>query len=221
MPEIVLRAAAKRLGLKYYFTGKPCKSGHVATRHVAGSCVECSKAAPKRREYRARWREANQDKCKSYNLRWQSANRDRMAQATLRHYHRNREEINQTRQKWRKENPGEAHIQDGRQRLARYGLDEAKLADMLASQNYRCAICETEEPGGLHGVFVIDHDHGPSGATRGLLCNSCNLGLGHARESTRILKSMVAYLELHARHETARGNAAKADTQAAQQPVPA
>ena len=37
------RAEAKATGAKYYFTGEPCKHGHVAPRKAKGSCVECLK----------------------------------------------------------------------------------------------------------------------------------------------------------------------------------
>jgi 5-methylcytosine-specific restriction endonuclease McrA len=50
------RAEAKAMGAKYYFTGQPCKHGHVALRKTKGSCVECIKIetlnyAVKRAEY--------------------------------------------------------------------------------------------------------------------------------------------------------------------------
>ena len=35
------RAAAKAQGAKHYFTGQPCKHGHVALRETKGCCVEC------------------------------------------------------------------------------------------------------------------------------------------------------------------------------------
>jgi len=37
------RQEAKSTGAKYYFTGEPCKHGHVAPRKTKGSCVECLK----------------------------------------------------------------------------------------------------------------------------------------------------------------------------------
>ena len=37
------RAEAKATGAKHYFTGEPCKHGHVAPRKTKGSCVECLK----------------------------------------------------------------------------------------------------------------------------------------------------------------------------------
>ncbi len=37
------RAEAKATGAKYYFTGEPCKHGHIAPRKTKGSCIECLK----------------------------------------------------------------------------------------------------------------------------------------------------------------------------------
>lgn len=37
------RAEAKKTGSKYYFTGQPCKYGHIAPRKTKGACVECLK----------------------------------------------------------------------------------------------------------------------------------------------------------------------------------
>ena len=37
------REEAKKIGAKYYFTGQPCKHGHVALRKTKGSCIECLK----------------------------------------------------------------------------------------------------------------------------------------------------------------------------------
>jgi hypothetical protein len=53
--ELITRAEAKRRGLKRYYTGKPCKHGHVAERHVEGNCMECN------RESAARWKAENRD----------------------------------------------------------------------------------------------------------------------------------------------------------------
>jgi 5-methylcytosine-specific restriction endonuclease McrA len=37
------RAEAKAAGAKYYFTGEPCKHGHIAARKTKGACTECLK----------------------------------------------------------------------------------------------------------------------------------------------------------------------------------
>jgi 5-methylcytosine-specific restriction endonuclease McrA len=50
------RAEAKKLNSEYYFTGQPCKHGHIAARKTKGSCVEClviewEKSYDKRKDY--------------------------------------------------------------------------------------------------------------------------------------------------------------------------
>jgi hypothetical protein len=58
-PHIISRAEAKALGLKRFFTGKPCKHGHVAERRVGNyACVECDRARA------LAWRDANLEKAR-------------------------------------------------------------------------------------------------------------------------------------------------------------
>lgn len=37
------RAEARLTGAKFYYTGEPCKRGHIALRKTKGACVECAK----------------------------------------------------------------------------------------------------------------------------------------------------------------------------------
>jgi hypothetical protein len=39
------RSEAKAQGAKFYFTGEPCKHGHIAPRKTKGACVDCLKVA--------------------------------------------------------------------------------------------------------------------------------------------------------------------------------
>ena len=70
------RAEAKATGAKYYFTGDPCKHGHIAARKTKGSCVECLKvewaqALETRADYYAEYNksEAGQKAKKDYYAR--------------------------------------------------------------------------------------------------------------------------------------------------------
>jgi hypothetical protein len=73
------RAEAKAKGAKYYFTGEPCKQGHIAPRKTKGSCVECLRAewkqgSEKRAEYFA---ERNRkDEVKQKKHEWYLQNKD-------------------------------------------------------------------------------------------------------------------------------------------------
>lgn len=54
--EIISRAEAKQQGLKYYFTGKPCKHGHLSTRQI-DSCMCCECDRIWHNSYNKGWRE--------------------------------------------------------------------------------------------------------------------------------------------------------------------
>ena len=62
-----------------------------------------------------------------------------------------------------------------RETLRKYGLTQEQYELVLASQGGVCAICKG--PPVVHNVYHIDHDH-KTGLIRGLLCQSCNTGIG-------------------------------------------
>ena len=76
----------------------------------------------------------------------------------------------------------------------KFGIDRQTYDDMLELQNGVCAICGTSDPGYKRGAWSVDHDH-RSGKVRGLLCNHCNLLLGHARDSIENLRRAIDYLK--------------------------
>lgn len=50
-----------------------------------------------------------------------------------------------------------------------------------------------DEPNGS-GEFHVDHDH-ETGKVRGVLCHSCNAGIGLLGDSVPILREAIRYLE--------------------------
>jgi hypothetical protein len=61
------RAEAKATGASHYFTGVPCKHGHIAPRKTKGACVECLKeewraSAEKRVDYFKGYNQSNAGK---------------------------------------------------------------------------------------------------------------------------------------------------------------
>lgn len=82
-----------------------------------------------------------------------------------------------------------------------YKLTQEDFERLLESQNNCCAICETDEPGGRYNQWCIDHDHsccpGPKSCgecVRGLLCKSCNWGLGNFGDDLNRLRNAIEYL---------------------------
>ena len=73
-----------------------------------------------------------------------------------------------------------------------YGIDLDEYNAILDRQGGTCALCPATactDGRNLH----VDHDH-ETGAVRGLLCNHCNLLLGHAGDSVERLTKALEYL---------------------------
>lgn len=70
----------------------------------------------------------------------------------------------------------------------KYGLPEGGYKQLLEKQDGRCAICERS---GLR--LHIDHDH-DTREVRGLLCSSCNTGIGHLADDLKRLHAAIEYL---------------------------
>lgn len=60
---------------------------------------------------------------------------------------------------------------------------------LVAEQDGKCLICGRQLWYALH----IDHDH-KTGRVRGLLCPTCNKGLGHFKDDPELLAKAVGYL---------------------------
>ena len=81
-----------------------------------------------------------------------------------------------------------------------FGLEQLRALE--EAQNGLCAVCagtETSSRDGLVLPLAVDHDHRPGGKVRGLLCQSCNTGLGKFKDDPEILAKAIAYLAKHAK----------------------
>jgi len=65
----------------------------------------------------------------------------------------------------------------------------------LKAQNFRCAICGRHDKD-LKQRLGVDHNHS-NNQIRGLLCVTCNQGLGHFKDSPVLLKMAIEYLEIY------------------------
>jgi hypothetical protein len=73
------------------------------------------------------------------------------------------------------------------------GVTAEQYEDMFTSQGGKCAICGSTGPGGKRVRFCIDHCHS-TGSIRGLLCVSCNSGLGYFKDDVQRLAAAIEYL---------------------------
>lgn len=105
----------------------------------------------------------------------------------------NPETLARQAREWRRVNPKRSYENARRCLLKRkYGLTFEDIERGKLEQDGKCAICRN-----VPAKWHIDHDH-VSGKYRGLLCQSCNLMLGHAKDNASILARAIEYLEARA-----------------------
>lgn len=93
---------------------------------------------------------------------------------------------------WREKNPDRHADNNARWR---YGVEHGTYARMLEEQDAKCAICGTRDPGGKTKRFHIDHCH-ETKKVRGLLCTSCNNGIGRFDHDIERLRAAATYLSI-------------------------
>jgi len=128
--NVVQRKTAVELGLKRYFTGNPCKHGHISERHTSsGECVSCSSERARsdhsrrvKREWNSKnalklsvqkkeWKRKNRDKVRSANQLWADRNPNYQKDHYLKNKNKykeyaenNSQSIKERMRKWREDN---------------------------------------------------------------------------------------------------------------------
>lgn len=106
--QIISREDARDAGLKHFFTGQPCKHGHVSVRYVGnGECFSCAAERNKRDEikaYQKKYREENKDSVKEYHKNRYETKKESLKVARRAYYLRNKERIAKVQQKWYEDN---------------------------------------------------------------------------------------------------------------------
>ena len=122
-------------------------------------------------------------------------------------YHKNKESEKAKIKKWRHDNAAylkehhSAYVKRNHVRYAKYrwlrvlreqyGMTEQNYEEMYRYQNGVCAICSKPN---LNGTKLhVDHDHATN-KVRSLLCQHCNMVLGHSKESVDVLLSAADYI---------------------------
>lgn len=86
-----------------------------------------------------------------------------------------------------------------RKRFRSYGISRDEYLQMLDEQEGVCAICKREERSRATvtnnmRALAVDHCH-DTGNVRGLLCKTCNLGLGFFEDNPKFLNKAIRYLK--------------------------
>lgn len=82
--------------------------------------------------------------------------------------------------------------------VARYGITLENAKTLLKQQFEKCSICYVPISVEVNALNVahVDHCH-TTGKVRGLLCSSCNTGLGLFKDSSNNLIRAIEYLKKH------------------------
>lgn len=194
--HIISRADAKRAGLKYYFTGNPCKHGHASLRYVSvGSCVECALSDESIRQ-RMAWKIDNIEIILDSARKYHAENRERRNAEARNRYKLNREKaaarkriysiknagvIRQKNREYRANNKEKIRQCCRNSRARRNGANglhtNKDILLILESQKNKCVNCLCDVSAGYHVDHIMPLKLGGNNWPQNLqiLCPTCNL----------------------------------------------
>lgn len=208
---IISRKDALQRGLIRYFTGKPCKHGHIAERNPSNkACLECARLKS-REEY---WSDPAKAQARRKALRQANPERAKAGDraAAARWKKNNPEKVNALNRAWREKNPEKSlafrlrweekhkqRIQDDPVYAENFRIairikneEQKRKRDLARTGSPRPDACEV--CGKKSEEICFDHCH-QSGAFRGWLCHACNQALGLANDSPDLLRRLAEYLK--------------------------
>lgn len=114
--EIISKKEAKKLGLKNYFTGKPCSKGHLAERKVScGNCILCQ------RENNKTYREQHKEKIQAYNKeylkKYYAENKEKLLANQREYWEKNKHRFSERQAEYREKNREQKRLSDREYRV--------------------------------------------------------------------------------------------------------
>lgn len=85
------------------------------------------------------------------------------------------------------------HVERRYKLKSKYGLSPEDYDKLFIKQNGSCKICEKHQDS-FKKKLCVDHDH-KSGRVRGLLCDKCNLAIGHFNDDLNLILKAASYLK--------------------------
>lgn len=161
------RAEAKAAGASHYFTGRPCKSGHVCERRVdSKNCVQCKRdrdnrraARPERRASRVEYDRRRYIEAPGYferkNRAYYAAKADAMNAKKRAYWAANRDRMAEAARAWRARNRHVIRELCARRKKAVKRAIPAWANMAAVREVYREAVRLTRETGVLHHVDHI------------------------------------------------------------------
>ncbi len=128
---------------------------------------------------------------REYKKAWKEEHKERL-QAERKAYYQANKELYKARDKLQRQRHSD-RLKDYRLRK-KYGITLEVFKEMLRTQGDGCVICSKPQTEGPRGRLCVDHDH-KTNKIRGLLCHSCNRGVGLLQDNSEILLRAVDYLK--------------------------
>lgn len=176
-PTIISRRDAHKAGNTLYFTGKPCKYGHISERRVTGGkCLECQ-AMDVQHNRNCEWRLANRERLLEEKRAWYTNNPTKVQLGI-------RRSVAARRKRLKDPKALKAYTAKGTERRRILRIQNAERPKPAC-----CDICRRKSE-----KICFDHCH-KSDKFRGWLCSRCNLLLGNAEDSPELLIRMAEYLK--------------------------
>lgn len=209
--EIITKQQAIEIGLKYYFTGKPCKHGHLEKRPVkTGVCLECLRLVSKRvyadkksqilarqKKYRIenqdvvketfkRYYEKNKEQRSIAYAEYRAENKDKERDRHKKYRSENYEKIKAREKEYRINNPEKVRVKHANRRAllnsAEGRHNASDIKRIFDMQKWKCAGCATNLSN-YHVDHITPLSKGGSNWPSNLqiLCPACNLNK-HAKD---------------------------------------
>lgn len=125
--------------------------------------------------------------CKTkYKREHYQSNKQKYRENRKIYYELHKDAIHSYKVNWQRSNPDKVK---NSQLWHEYKIRLEEYNIILLSQNGVCKICKQTSS----QTLAVDHDHN-TGKIRGLLCKSCNTGLGLFEDSIERLKNAIEYL---------------------------
>lgn len=200
---IVNIAFAIENNLKFYFTGKPCKHGHVDQRKLSNkTCCECMVDTNMRnRESKRDWANRNKEKVYLSNKSSYIKNRDKRIKYAADYRSKNKDKKAIENKLWWSNNRDRARVYNHNRRSLVRGAggswSDSDIKELLRTQANKCAepTCRVDLSDGYHVDHTMPLSKGGSNWPDNLqcLCQRCNLRksskhpIDWARENGRLL----------------------------------
>ena len=186
------RREALLLGVGYYFTGKPCRKGHLARRSAKkGICVECrnesfrewhARNLDRNRARGAAWREENIEKIRESQRAYEKINGEKRREKCRAYHEKNRDDLLEKKREWRKRNIERVRAYCRNRHARKAGANGSHtpldIAELMKEQKGKCACCRKKiTVKTRHVDHIIPLSKGGSNLRSNLqmLCPKCNL----------------------------------------------